>query len=473
MSSDSNKTSQARACRVHSQLGDAFYDIVSPATFKQHLLRYRNDKAASLIGLQGLDDEAWCAHFAGFKPIAGSFASPLALRYHGHQFGGYNPELGDGRGFLFAQFYEQDSNRLVDLGTKGSGKTPYSRTADGRLTLKGAVREILATEMLDARAVPTSHTLSVIETGEELIRNDEPSPTRSAVLVRLLHSHIRIGSFQRLAFLGEAEQLEQLTRHVITHYYAELDPEQPLDSLVPAFIRTFSHKVAKMVAGWMAAGFVHGVLNTDNFNITGESFDYGPWRFLPAFDPLFTAAYFDHGSRYAYGRQPQAAMWALCRLADCFTEIVGVEELQDSLSDFYPHLESCLAEHLLYRLALKADKAEAESFSEQLYKVLASSQLAFDRLFYDLYGGILNPETASPLWQSHQPLAELAERAGTFGRRQSEQQIQSMRDLPYFSLEIEQVEALWAPIADSDNWQIFEQALSQIRSYGTALAAEK
>ena len=133
------------------------------------------------------------------------------MRYHGHQFGQYNPELGDGRGFLFAQFYERDTGRLVDLGTKGSGKTPYSRTADGRLTLKGAVREILATEMLHARAVPTSHTLSVIETGEALIRHDEPSPARSAVLVRLLHSHIRIGSFQRLAFLGEADQLEQLT----------------------------------------------------------------------------------------------------------------------------------------------------------------------------------------------------------------------------------------------------------------------
>ena len=326
--------------------------------------------------------------------------------------------------------------------------------------------------MLHARAVPTSNTLSVIETGEALIRHDEPSPARSAVLVRLLHSHIRIGSFQRLAFLGEADQLEQLTRHVVTHYYDALDPEQPLDALVPQFITSFSCNVAKMVAGWMAAGFVHGVLNTDNFNITGESFDYGPWRFLPRFDPMFTAAYFDHGSRYAYGRQPQSAMWALCRLADCFTESVDVETLQDSLAGFYPHLERCLAEHLLYRLGLKADTSEAESFSEQLFKAAASSQIAFDRLFYDLYGGTINAEHASTLWQTHQPLAELATCASQFERRQSDRQIQTMRALPYFTLEIEQVEAIWAPIAASDDWQLFEDALSHIRAYGRALAGD-
>ena len=153
----------------------------------------------------------------------------------------------------------------------------------------------------------TSQTFSVIETGEALMRNDEPSPTRSAVLVRLLHSHIRIGSFQRLAYLNKPEELKKLTQHVVRHHYAALDPEAEIKELAPAFIRALAGRVAEMVAGWMAAGFVHGVLNTDNFNVTGESFDYGPWRFLPYFDPSFTAAYFDHQRRYAFGRQPQAA----------------------------------------------------------------------------------------------------------------------------------------------------------------------
>ena len=208
------------------------------------------------------------------------------MRYHGHQFGVYNPEIGDGRGFLFAQCRQEATGRVLDLGTKGSGRTPYARTADGRLTLKGAVREILATEMLTALNVPTSQTFCVIETGESLDRQDEPSPTRSAVLTRMLHSHIRIGSFQRLAYLRQQENLEILLRHTIKYYYPDLDSQANLKELIPDFLGQFAAKIARMVAGWMAAGFVHGVLNTDNFNITGESFDYGPWRFLPAMQPV-------------------------------------------------------------------------------------------------------------------------------------------------------------------------------------------
>ena len=144
----------------------------------------------------------WSAHFGRFEPLPDSLAAPLALRYHGHQFRVYNPDIGDGRGFLFAQLRDE-RGRLLDLGTKGSGTTPYSRSGDGRLTLKGAVREMLASEMLEALGVTTSRTFSIVETHEELWRGDEPSPTRSAVLVRLSHGHIRIGSFQRLAAKGD------------------------------------------------------------------------------------------------------------------------------------------------------------------------------------------------------------------------------------------------------------------------------
>ena len=190
------------AAPIHGTLDDRFYQKVDAATFPDHLLRYRNDRAAASIGLDGLDDAAWISHFGKFQSLPENFEQPLALSYHGHQFGVYNPEIGDGRGFLFAQMRDQDG-RVLDLGTKGSGTTPYSRTADGRLTLKGAVREILATEMLQALGVNTSKTFSVIETGEALQRHDEPSPTRAAVLVRLSHSHIRIGSFQRLRFMED------------------------------------------------------------------------------------------------------------------------------------------------------------------------------------------------------------------------------------------------------------------------------
>src|SRR5687767_542847 len=202
------------------RLGDAFYDVVKAADFPKTILRFRNDHWAAAVGLDSLTDEEWLDHFGRFSPLPGNLPDPLALRYHGHQFRVYNPDIGDGRGFLFAQLRDAEG-RLLDLGTKGSGQTPYSRFGDGRLTLKGGVRELLATEMLEALGVETSKSFSLIETGEALERNDEPSPTRSAVLVRLQHSHIRIGTFQRLAYFGADEAMRLLADYCLRHYFGE------------------------------------------------------------------------------------------------------------------------------------------------------------------------------------------------------------------------------------------------------------
>ncbi|HYD45391.1 MAG TPA: protein adenylyltransferase SelO family protein, partial [Phenylobacterium sp.] len=165
-----------------TDLGEEFYDAVQPADFPQTILRHRNDRAAATIGLDSLADDEWIARLGRFQPLPGNLPQPLAMRYHGHQFRVYNPDLGDGRGFSFAQMREAGTDRLLELGTKGSGQTPWSRGGDGRLTLKGGVREALATAMLEALGVPTSRTLSLIETGEALTRGDEPSPTRSSVV---------------------------------------------------------------------------------------------------------------------------------------------------------------------------------------------------------------------------------------------------------------------------------------------------
>src|SRR5690606_29623736 len=187
------------------------------------------------MGLDGLTEAQWIAHFGRFEPLSGSFETPLALRYHGHQFQSYNPDLGDGRGFLFAQGYDLADWRLRDFGTKGSGRTPFSRGGDGRLTLKGGVREVLATAMLEALGVETSKSFSLIETGEELYRSDEPSPARSSVLVRLSHSHIRIGTFQRLAYHDDHAGLARLVEHVIAYYYPAV-ADLPSDDRVPALL---------------------------------------------------------------------------------------------------------------------------------------------------------------------------------------------------------------------------------------------
>ena len=205
-------------------LADWLGDPVRPADFPRAELRFRNSRWDRAVGLHTLSNYDWIRHFARFDPLPGNLPQPLALRYHGHQFRVYNPELGDGRGFTFAQLRDGEG-RLLDLGTKGSGLTPYSRTADGRLTLKGGVREILATEMLEALGVYTSKTFSVIETGEELIRGDEPSPTRSAVLVRLSHGHIRFGTFQRLAALDLKHEISELLAYCLEQFPGPPPPE--------------------------------------------------------------------------------------------------------------------------------------------------------------------------------------------------------------------------------------------------------
>ena len=293
-------------------LADWLGDPVAPAPFPQTRLRWRNDRAAAQVGLAALSDEDWLRHFARFAALEGNLPQPLALRYHGHQFRTYNPELGDGRGFLHAQLLD-DRDRLLDLGTKGSGQTPWSRRGDGRLTLKGAVREVLATEMLEALGVNTSRTFSVVETGEELWRGDEPSPTRSAVLVRLSHGHIRIGTFQRLLALNLPDKMAQLVTYCLANFPGSTGPEGA--SPAARLLHQVVERMADLAASWMVAGFVHGVLNTDNMAITGESFDYGPWRWLPRWDGGFTAAYFDQTGLYAFGRQPETLHWNCGQLA--------------------------------------------------------------------------------------------------------------------------------------------------------------
>ena len=304
------------------ELGNAFYDVVAPADFPAAIPRFCNLRWAERVGLGEVE---WERHFARFEPLDGNLSEPLALRYHGHQFRHYNPDLGDGRGFLFAQLRD-DAKRLLDLGTKGSGTTPWSRRGDGRLTLKGGVREVLATEMLEALGVNTSKSFALFETGEALHRGDEPSPTRSAVLTRLSHGHIRIGTFQRLAFLSDADALKALTRYCLTYLYDEPseDPVRLLNLVCEA--------TAGLAASYIAAGFVHGVLNSDNINITGESFDYGPWRFAPEWDEGFTAAYFDEGGLYAFGRQPEAIQWDVAQLTGCLALIGDAPALSDILA---------------------------------------------------------------------------------------------------------------------------------------------
>jgi len=462
-----------RASTRHQELGPDFYDIVRPASFPEHILRYRNQRWAARVGLDTLTDEEWIQHFGRFIPLEDGLQEPLALRYHGHQFRTYNPYLGDGRGFLFAQVHDAENGRLLDLGTKGSGQTPWSRHADGRLTLKGGFREVLATEMLEALGVETSKSLSLVETGEELERGDEPSPTRSSVLVRLSHSHIRIGTFQRFLYLDEAENIRKLLDYTIETYMPDAWRGEQAGRAA-AFLEEVCRRVARMGAQWMAAGFVHGVLNTDNINVTGESFDYGPWRFLPAYDPGFTAAYFDETGLYAFGRQPDALLWNLFRLAECLLPLAPQDDLERALGAFEPALHREFAAAILRRLGLQSQGHERDgALAKELWTFLHASQAPFEQTFFDWYGGLLSSERArrSPFADLYtqpafQPVcAALEEFTPAQGIR---------LDHPYFArttpctMLIEEVEALWAPIAHSDDWSAFSAKLDDIRTMAEA-----
>ena len=436
-------------------LGDAFYDPVEAANFPETRLRFRNDRAAGEVGLAELSDADWAAHFGRFTPLPDTLPQPLALRYHGHQFRQYNPEIGDGRGFLFAQLRD-GTGRLMDLATKGSGTTPWSRFGDGRLTLKGGVREVLATEMLQALGVNTSRTFSLIETGEALERGDEPSPTRSAVLVRLSHGHIRIGTFQRLAYLRDAENMERLVAYVLRNLYDEEPGDEPATQLLDLVV----DRTATLAASYMAAGFVHGVLNTDNINVTGESFDYGPWRFAPTWDPAFTAAYFDHQGLYAFGRQPEAIHWNAMQLAVALRTVSDAEPLIAVLDTFGERYQHAVSAAILWRLGVTArDAASARAIVQGIERGLVASGLGIDRFFFDAFGGMVPQGDA---WdEARTVLAPYTAR--------------KPRDHPYWhgepcSMLIEEVEAIWAAIDRSDDWGPFEQKISSIRQLGAALA---
>ncbi|MCB9745204.1 MAG: YdiU family protein [Alphaproteobacteria bacterium] len=444
------------------------HDPVEAAAFPRHVLRFRNQPWAARVGLGDLSEAEWEAHFAAFEALPDNQPRPLALRYHGHQFRHYNPDLGDGRGFLFAQLRDPVDGRLLDLGTKGSGTTRWSRGGDGRLTLKGGFREALATELLEALGVNTSKTFSLFETGEALQRWDEPSPTRSCVMVRLSHSHVRFGSFQRLAWERKREAMAGLVEHVVECYYPEL---MGITEKPTALLRAATERCARLTAQWMTAGFVHGVLNTDNMNITGESFDYGPYRFLPNGDPGFTAAYFDNGGLYAYGRQPGAVLWNLRRLAEALSQLTPLPQLAEALADFPADLRRETRAALALRLGLQPrEGAAGRRLVEAVSGLLLHKPVGWERFFFDHYGGPASLQRAAegpaarfyvgPLYDTLK--RELSGWTPAWPERLEQPYFQG--DQPC-TLLYEEIEALWEPIDQEDDWSAFEAKVGELRDF--------
>lgn len=438
------------------QLGSDFYDEVKPAIFPEKKLRYWNDSIELKINKQ---------HFVDFNSIENNLPTPLALRYHGHQFQHYNPDLGDGRGFLFAQ--TKINNQWYDLGTKGSGQTPYSRAGDGRLTLKGAYRESLATELLQSLGVNTSKTLCFYETGEHLERHDEPSPTRAAVLTRFSQGHIRIGTFQRLAYFNQIENIKKLTSYSLFFYYPEVYKVLDIKdekSLAPIFLQNVVHRCADLAAQIMMAGFVHGVLNTDNINISGELFDYGPYRFLPQYDPSFTAAYFDQQGLYCFGRQPASFLWSLNQLAISLKKAYPELEYEKILEGFSGEFNLSIQKYFLKRLNLKS-KSNDDDFRllSYFFQMITKTEVLFEQAFFDFHSKRALENSAKLSFYKKEG-TEFIKALDTF--EVADEQLLShvyFKNEKPCTLIIDEIENLWKPIADKDDWSDYNHKLQSIR----------
>ncbi|MEM7768889.1 MAG: YdiU family protein [Cyanobacteria bacterium P01_A01_bin.37] len=460
-------------------LGKDFYDIVAAAEFPQHVLRFRNDDILPTLGMvpsevADADFVTTFGQFQGREPL-------LAMRYHGYQFGEYNPFLGDGRGFLYGQVRGIDGD-LYDFGTKGSGPTPYSRGGDGRLTLKGGVREVIAAEALHHYGVKTSRCLSLVETGDSLWRGDEPSPTRASVMVRFSRSHIRFGTFERLHYFQRPDLTQHLLDHVVNLYYPHLWEQA---NCYTQFYAELVERIATLVAQWMSVGFCHAVLNTDNMSITGESFDYGPYAFLNNYDPTFTAAYFDYGRRYCFKNQPMMCRWNLELLQAPLQGLIPQEDMEFALSQFDARYQLVYQARMLNKLGIVT--LEDQTLIDALVQSTLTMLQSIDMTYHDFFLALRKhfrvewvEDTSAMLPLLTHELADESLAAVEQWRQVYRRSLQTLSSeqlngvsetLAQHNPDIvpirPEIEAIWEPITLHDNWQPFYDLLKRIKQSTT------
>jgi uncharacterized protein YdiU (UPF0061 family) len=296
-----------------------FYRPCHPETVRApELLFFNRGLAEELrLGLDGQDSNALAAMFSGNALPEG--AEPIAQAYAGHQFGYFSPQLGDGRALLIGEVIDRDGQRR-DIALKGSGRTPFSRSGDGKAAVGPMLREVLVGEAMHALGIPTTRALAVVSTGEPVYRE---STLPGAVLTRIASSHLRVGTFQFFAAHATVEQVRQLADYAIARHFPEL---ADAEDRYLVFVRAVAERQASLVERWMHVGFIHGVMNTDNMGIPGETIDYGPCAFMESYDPGAVFSSIDHGGRYAYREQPRIAQWNLARLAETLLPLMDGSE---------------------------------------------------------------------------------------------------------------------------------------------------
>lgn len=385
----------------YARLPERFYARLNATPVAAPRLLKLNTRLAAELGL----DAAWLASPEGVAALAGNAvpegAEPLAQAYAGHQFGGFTPSLGDGRALLLGEVLTPAGERR-DIQLKGSGPTPFSRRGDGRAAVGPVLREYVVSEAMHAFGIPTTRSLAAVATGEPVHR-EEALP--GAVLARVARSHIRVGTFQYFAAREDLEAVRLLADHAIARHdpAAAEGPEPYL-----RFLEGVARRQADLVAMWMNVGFVHGVMNTDNMTISGETIDYGPCAFLDAYHPDAVFSSIDHGGRYAFAQQPRIALWNLTRLAECLlplladTEEEAVEKAKAALDSFAPRFNHAWREALRRKLGLmERDDALADSLLALMARENADFTRTFRRLRDDPRGEFRDPAAFDAWAEGH------------------------------------------------------------------------
>jgi len=373
----------------YARLPERFHARLDPTPVAAPKLIRVNVELARTLGI----DPDWLASPEGVAVLAGNAvppgAEPIAMAYAGHQFGHFVPQLGDGRANLLGEVVGRDGIRR-DIQLKGSGPTPFSRNGDGRAALGPVLREYLVSEAMAALGVPTTRTLAAVTTGEAVWRETK---LPGAVLARVAASHIRVGTFQYFASRGDEDGVRLLADHVIArHYPNAAEAADPYRALLEGVIG----RQADLVAQWLLIGFIHGVMNTDNCSIAGETIDYGPCAFLDAYDPGAVFSSIDQQGRYAYGNQPRIALWNVTRLAECLLPLLtGNEEAaKEALTGFAPRFQAAYFNGLRRKIGLATQQEGDEELTAALLKLMATEGADFTLTFRRLAGAVDGTDTA-------------------------------------------------------------------------------
>ena len=379
---------------TYVRLPEQFYEHVEPARVPAPRLLRLNEALASHLGIDPafLRSEEGIAVLSGNRVAPGS--EPIALAYAGHQFGHFVPQLGDGRAVLLGEVTGVDGKRY-DMQLKGSGRTRFSRRGDGKAALGPVLREYIVSEAMAALGIPTTRTLAALLTGETVMR-ERPLP--GGVLTRVASSHLRVGTFQYFAVRKDLEALRILTDYAIDRHYPHL---READDPTVAFFDAVVTALAKLVARWMLIGFVHGVLNTDNTSIAGETIDYGPCAFIDAYHPDKVFSSIDHHGRYAFSSQPGIIKWNLARLAECLLPLIAgggeraVEVANASLARFDTQFEEAYATGMRRKLGFVTARADDAALAEDFLHRMALNRADFTLTFRRLSDAVLG-ESADP-----------------------------------------------------------------------------